>query len=199
MIIRVHEVKSTMAKKLFYFFISILFFHFSACGSQQDENEKVLAKINDYQMTLKEFRTQLTSNLEFEKGFKLTQEAKEQFLDSLIGKEVLIQEAMKLKLDRKKRFIDAIERYWQATLIKNLMELKMEEIKKSVYISQEEIEANYDKMKQSQANLPPLSDIREKIAKKIKEEKNAKVFANWIKELKQNAKIEINQELLSKN
>jgi hypothetical protein len=188
-----------MTKKLFYLYISVLLFHLSGCGSQQDENEKILAKINDYQLTLKHFNTLLTANLEYEKDFKLTQEAKEQFLNSLIEKELLIQQAMKLKLDRKERFISAIERYWQATLIKNLFELKGKEIEKSVYITQEEIEAQYEKMKHSQADLPPLPDIKEKIANKIKEEKKTKDFSRWIQDLKQNAKIEIDQKLLSKN
>ena len=188
-----------MVKKLLFMLISGLFLYFSGCAKDQDENVEVLAKINDYQLTLKDFETQLTSNLEFEGDFKLTQKAKKQILDNLIEKELLIQEAMKLKLDRNKKFIAAIERYWEATLIKNLMELKGKEITESTYVSQEEIETRYDEMKRSQGNLPPIEEMQKEIAKKIKEEKKSRELAQWVEDLKRNAKIEIDQKLLLKN
>ncbi len=188
-----------MVKKLFFMLISGLFLYFSGCAGDQDENVTVLAEINDYQLTLKNFETQLASNLEFERDFKLTQKAKKQFLDNLIEKELLLQEAMKLKLDRNKKFIAAIERYWEATLIKNLMELKGKDITESTYVSQEEVEARYGEMKRSQTNLPPMEEMREKIVKKIKEEKKNRALSRWVQDLRRNAKIEINQKLLLKN
>jgi len=188
-----------MVKRLLGIFMLGLSLSFSACGNQQEENGKVLAKINDFQLTLKEFKTQLASNLEFEKDFKLTREAKEEFLDSLIQKELLIQEALKLKLERKKKFIEAIERYWEATLIKNLMELKGKEISATTYVSEEEIQARYDKMKKSNPDLSPLADMRKQILNKIKREKKTRNLAKWIEDLRKNANIEIDQKLLSEN
>ena len=179
--------------------ISGLFLYFSGCANDQDENMKVLAKINDYELTLKDFETQLASNLEFEKDFKLTQKAKKQFLDNLIEKELLIQEAIKLKLDRNKKFVTAIQRYWEATLIKNLIELKGKEITKSTYVSQEEIETRYGEMKRSQGKLPPIEKMQKKIVKKIKKKKRSRELAQWVQDLKRNAKIEIDQKLLLKN
>lgn len=188
-----------MVKRLFFIFISGLFLYFSGCAKNQDEDATVLAEINDYQLTLKDFETQLASNLEFERDFKLTQKAKKQFLDNLIEKELLLQEAMKLKLDRNKKFIAAIERYWEATLIKNLMELRGKEITESTYVSQEEVEARYGEMKRLRGNLPPMEEMQQKIVKRIKEEKKSRKLAQWVQDLKRNAKIEINQKLLLKN
>ncbi|MCG6880457.1 MAG: SurA N-terminal domain-containing protein [Deltaproteobacteria bacterium] len=192
-------MKRAMVKRLFGVFMLGLFLSFSACGNQQEENGEVLAKINDFQMTLKEFKTQLAANLEFEKDFKLTREAKEEFLNSLIQKELLIQEALKLKLERKKKFIEAIERYWEATLIKNLMELKGKEISATTYVSEEEIQARYDKMKKSNPDLPPLVDMRTQLQDKIKREQKTRDLAKWIEDLRKSAVIEIDQKLLSEN
>jgi len=50
--------------------------------------------------------------LNLDREFKLTQKAKKDFLDQLIVKEVMIQEAKKRNLDRKEKFVRAIERYW---------------------------------------------------------------------------------------
>jgi hypothetical protein len=91
--------------------------------------------INDYHLTLDEFQDQLAAELKLEKDFKLTEEAKREFLEGLIRKELLIQEAKRLKLDRKEKFVRAIERYWESTLIRDIMDLKGKEIAKKIFVS----------------------------------------------------------------
>ena len=188
-------------KPLFPFILVILALSMSffCCAQEETGKGEVLASINDYKLMLKEFEDQLVSELELEKDFKLTKEAKKEFLDQLIRKEILIQEAKKLDLDRKEKFINAIQRYWEATLIKNLMELKGEELSQRAYVSQEEIEARYNEMKESQGNLPPLEKIQEKIAEKLMEQKKREKLMEWIDNLRKNAKVEIDQKLLFKN
>jgi len=180
-------------------FILALSMSFFCCAQDETEKGEVLASINDYELTLKEFEDQLVSELELEKDFKLTKEAKKKFLDQLIQKEILIQEAKKLNLDRKEKFINAIQSYWTATLIKDLMELKGKELSQRVYVSQEEIETRYNEMKKSQGNLPPLEKIQEKIAKRLMEQKKREKLIEWINDLRKNAKVTIHQKLLFKN
>ena len=174
---------------------TLLFVSVSDCTRKRPE-EKTLAKINDYILSLHEFEGQLASELEMDSDFKVTREAREMFLDRLIGKELLIQEAIRLKLDRQDKFIKAIERYWQSTLIRDLIALKSEEISKRTYVSQEEIDNRYQAMMKEDKSLPPLSDIREKIAEQLKEEKKTGKIKEWIDGLRKTAKIEINRELL---
>ncbi|MBW2115666.1 MAG: hypothetical protein JRH04_12725 [Deltaproteobacteria bacterium] len=127
----------------------------------------------------------------------MTNEAKKGFLEQLIKKELLIQEAKKLNLDRKENFIRTIERYWESTLIRNLMELKGKEIVERVYVSQEEIEARYKEMQKSEEELSPLEEIQSKIAEEIKEQKKRKRLMEWINDLRKNARIEIDDKLLN--
>jgi len=127
----------------------------------------------------------------------VTNEAKKGFLEQLIKKELLIQEAKKLNLDRKENFIRTIERYWESTLIRNLMELKGKEIVERVYVSQEEIEARYKEMQKSEEELSPLEEIQSKIAEEIKEQKKRKRLMEWINDLRKNARIEIDDKLLN--
>jgi len=156
----------------------------------------VVARINDYQLTLKEFETRLAADMEMDPEFKLTQQAKKTFLDQLIQRELLIQEAMKLKLDRRDQFIQAIERYWQSTLIRDLLELKGKEIEKQTYISEEEVMLRYQQMKADDETLPPLEKIRADIIQHLKEEKKTEKLKKWIETLREKATIEINQELI---
>jgi len=165
------------------------------CADRKIEGA-VVATINEYRLTIKEFETQLAQELEMDPEFKLTQEAKESFLNQLVRKELLIQEAMKMKLDRRDRFIRAIERYWQSTLIRDLLELKGEEIERQTYISEEEIADRYHRMKAEDENLPPVETLRQEITQRLKEEKKTEKLKLWIDALQKQAKIEISRELL---
>lgn len=188
-----------MRKTFYFLFTWILLLSVPCCTEQNKEDGEVLARINDYELTKGEFESLLVSDLEFEPDFKLTKEARELFLDQLIQKELLIQEAKRLRLDTEEKFIKAIERYWEATLIKELMDLKGKELNKRTYVTQEEVEVRYEEMKNSDDTTPPFERIAKEIAQKLREEKKRKKLREWIYSLRKTAKIEINEEQLSKN
>ena len=188
-----------MKKSFLYLLVSTLSLCLFYCGPENTEKGRILARVNDYELTLEEFQYQLAAELELDGDFKLTKEAKKEFLEGLIKKELLIQEAKKLHLDRKEKFIRAIERYWESTLIRDLMELKSKDISERTYISQEEIDGYYAEMQKSGEELAPLKELEEKIAKELKEEKKTRMLEEWINGLEEKAKIQINQELLYKD
>jgi len=192
------EVGSTMKKGLLFPLLLALSFSLFCCSQEQTEKKEILAKINDYELSLKDFEFQLVDELEMDQDFKLTREAREEFLDQLIRKELLIQEAKRLKLDRRKNFVRTIERYWESTLIRDLMELQGKEISKRTVVSQEEMESRYEKMKQSDPDLAPFKNMQKKIAKQIMEEKKRTRLVAWINEMRKDANIEIDRELLFK-
>jgi hypothetical protein len=193
------EVAAIMKKTFIYLLLLVLFLHLFSCTQDQAKEDKILAKINDYNLTIDEFQYQLAAELEMDEDFKLTKEAKAEFLEGLIRKELLIQEAKRLKLDRKEKFIKAIERYWENTLIRDLVEMKGEKISNRILISQEEIDAYYNDIKKPEKKLPPLAELREKIAEVLKEKKKTRMLKEWIGGLRKKAGIEINEELLYKD
>jgi len=186
------------AKKVYLLFIT-LFFFVICCTQKHSTEQEIIAKVNDYDLPLKEFEDQLATDLNFEQDFKLTKEAKKEFLEQLIRKELLIQEATKLKLHQREKFIKAIERYWEATLIKDLLELKGEEFAKRTYVSQEEIEARYQEIKKERADIGPIENVRDSISREIAERKKREKLAEWMKQLRDRSDIYINEELLDKN
>lgn len=188
-----------MRKKTIYFLLIIMCSFLFSCTQEKIEENKKLAKINDYVLTLDEFQTQLADEVRLDKDFKLTNEAKKAFLDQIITKEVLIQEAKREHLDRKEKFIRAIERYWESTLIKDLMEAEGKKIEQRTVVSEEEIESRYNDMKKLNQNLPPLDIIRDKILKKIMEDKKQRLLKEWTDQLIKRAKINVNEDLLSRN
>lgn len=190
---------NAMKKISIYWLLLILCSFLFCCTREKPQENKTLAKINDYVLTLDEFQTQLAEEVRLDKDFKLTDEAKKAFLDQLITKEILIQEAKKRNLDRKEKFIRAIERYWESTLIRDLMEAEGKKIAKRTVVSQEEIETRYNDMKKLDQDLPPIDSIRDEISKKIIEGKKRRLLEEWTDQLKKRAKIDINEKLLSRN
>jgi hypothetical protein len=168
-----------------------------SCSQDESGQDLILAKINDYALTLNEFNTQLKEELEYDKDFKLNHGARKTFLDQIITKELLIQEAKRRELDRKDKFIRAIERYWEATLIRDLMALEGQAIEKRTVVSQEEIKARYDAMLKSDPNLPPVASLQDQIAQEILNDKKQRSLEEWIGRLKTQAKISVNERLIT--
>ncbi|MFC1857030.1 hypothetical protein ACFL9U_03270 [Thermodesulfobacteriota bacterium] len=188
-----------MTRKYTFFFFIVFSILFVSCGQKSAENQEVLAKINDFELRLNEFDVELVGNLELDEDYKVTREAKQEVLERIIREQLLIQEAMKLKLERKEKFIRTIERYWKSTLIRDLMELKGETFIKKTYVTQEEVEARYAAMKKSEFDLPPFEEMQESIFQSIQSEKRREKLMDWIEELRQNAQVEIDEELLERN
>jgi hypothetical protein len=51
-----------------------------SCSQDKSGQDLILAKINDYALTLNEFNTQLKEELEYDKYFKLNHDARKTFL-----------------------------------------------------------------------------------------------------------------------
>lgn len=169
----------------------------TGCSNENIANrEKIIAVINGCNLSLDEFNTKLEHELEFHPQYKSTAEAKKEFLQSLIKKELLIQEALNSGLDKNKEFVIAIEQYWEATLIKNLMEFRNHEIKKQTYVSTKEIKNRYSQLKSINKNLPEYEKVKNEIAGSIRQEKNTKALNQWLDELNRKAAITINEQYL---
>jgi len=130
--------------------ISVVIFCFAVSGCAQhnsSDDSQVVAKINNYELTQEDFRNEallITGNKRLPPDqFK----AKEELLEEMINKKILIQEAQKLNFDKQKSFMKEIERYWEQALLKLLFKQKAEELFSSIQVSQQEIEARYSRMK----------------------------------------------------
>ena len=177
---------------VFLFAIGLL----AGCPGDPESDGKTLARINDYRLSLSDFQYQLANELEMDRTFKVTDEARKAFLEDIIRKELLLQEAERLKLDREEKFIRAIERYWEATLIRDLMEKKSREIDDRIFITEEELKTYYEEKKARDPGLAPLNQVEEKLGKELREIKKTETMRQWMDELRQKAVIEINDRLL---
>ncbi|MDD5504166.1 MAG: hypothetical protein PHV77_02490 [Candidatus Omnitrophica bacterium] len=93
------------------------------CGKKYDP-QKTVARINDYYMTVEDYKSELDTTYMGKKGVL----SGEQMLDDIIANEILVQEAQRLGLDKEKTFMKTIERYWKHALRKELLDRKDREI-----------------------------------------------------------------------
>ncbi len=166
------------------------------CSGEQKEQDEVVARINNFELTFADFERRLTRELELDPDLRLTEEAKRTFLEELIRKELLIQEAKRQRLDRKEKFIRSMERYWEATLIRDLMELKGADIDRRTHISAEEVQDYYRAMEKSQKTLPPLQVIETELIEDLKKRKRSARLEEWISNLQGKARIKVYEDVL---
>ncbi len=192
---KINYIKDPRIKNgLILIFIAVLMVSLFSCVEDVESDGKVLAKINDFELTAGEFQRQLADEMDLDRNFKLTKESREEYLDVLIRKELLIQEAVKLNLDRKEKFIQAIERYWESMLIRDLMEIEGKKISRRALVPREEIEEYYNKMS-GEEKVPPLPEIEEEIIRELKEKKKTRMMKQWVNGLKEKAEISVDREV----
>ncbi|MCK5535046.1 peptidylprolyl isomerase [bacterium] len=110
--------------------------------------EDVLVEVNNYWMTAEEFKGEVMNLSSTEKRKLATYQGKKQFLETIIEREILLQEAQKQNLDKDKDFMRTIEKYWEQALLQTLLKKKSKEIKETVGVSDKEINGYRLKMQE---------------------------------------------------
>ena len=144
----------------FMMVIGLMAASITGCAKESDNNRTV-AQINNYLVTIEDFK--------HEAGMTIPGASKELILQDIITKELLLQEAQKMKLDKNKLFMKEIEDYWKQALIKRLIIIKGNE-----FLAASKESNNQAKMKQAQISLE-----------------------NWINYLRKNAYIEEHKVVLN--
>lgn len=161
---------------LFFIFAAVLAAGFAAgCCAKADKEScqkaPVVARINNYELTAGDFIDEARFMSPDTIAAANTEKAKEDALNSLITKKILLQQAQALNFDKDKNFRKEIERYWEQALLKLLMKRKIDEFAKSV---------------------PPEMpvDIRQKMIQDR--------ITKWVTDLRNTSKVKIYKENLEK-
>ncbi|MFA5340078.1 MAG: hypothetical protein WC317_08050 [Candidatus Omnitrophota bacterium] len=139
---------------------------FSAAGcSEKGPKKEVIAKIGDYSLYKEDFLSEASLYTpEYRNSVP-----KERLLNDIIEKKVLLLEARRLGLDRDPEFMKMVERFWEQSLLRSLLNKKSEEV---------------------------LSSIPE--TEKDRNRKASGMIKAWIAGLQKGTKIDINREALKK-
>lgn len=112
----------------------------SACSDKPADPSKALAVINGKEITVGEFDLRWSQMPESARKSYASPEGRKKFLEELITRELLLQEAKKRGLDRDRTLVERVERFKERSILDNLMK---EEVDARVTVTQDEIKAFY--------------------------------------------------------
>ena len=160
------------------------------CSGDSAKKEQFLVRVNDYKISRDDVDALLKYEAELNSNFYLSEDTRVNFIKDLIQTQLLIQEAKKRELDQRESFRQTIQRYWESTLIRDLLQEKGTQIRKTVIVSGEEVETYF---KNNKDTLPEGSEeeVKKQIARMLEQKKVTARLEKWIEELKAGAEIEI--------
>ncbi|HLA28054.1 MAG TPA: hypothetical protein VJZ49_09190 [Syntrophales bacterium] len=133
-------VKNAMIRRIVPFALLAVM----ACSSSKVETEKAVANVNGAIITAVELQQEVTN---YGKNYAVTRHTVDDRLGTMIEQKLLIQEAVKMGLNEDKKFAETIKTFWEQTIIRNLIEAKTSELSGKIFVTDQEIAHEYDKMK----------------------------------------------------
>jgi thioredoxin 1 len=156
----------------------------------------VLARVNDEKVTVEQFNKEL-AKVETPLIRDMLQEEPDKFLEGMIMKTLLLQEAKKQGLSAPvKTYKDPTKGSIspEESMITEYMEKKFSPPPE---VTREEVEGFY-KLYKERMQGKPLKEVAPGIEQLLREMKQREVFEQFLGELRKNAKVEINQNRLQK-
>jgi thioredoxin 1 len=171
---------------------AILFYFFYL----QNPSRQVLARVNDEKITAEQFNKELTK-LEPPLIRDMFREEPNNLLERMIVRSLLLQEAKKQGLSAPvKTYKDAAQNPLppEDSII---IEFIGKKFSSAPEVKREEVEGFY-KMYKDQMQGKPLKEVAPAIEQYIREAKQQQVMAQFLEELRKNAKVDVDQERLKK-
>ena len=114
-------------RKTTYMALLILLVAASGCRAKTPQKE-VIARIGNYSL----YKEDLLAELSFYPPDYRNKIPKEQLLQEIIQKKVLLLEAQREGLDKDPNFMKMVERFWEQSLLRSLLDKKSQEILDSI-------------------------------------------------------------------
>jgi peptidyl-prolyl cis-trans isomerase C len=121
--------------------VALVLFLLVACGQKPEDPGQALAIINGKPITISEFDVRWSQLPEYARKKYPGAEGRKRFLDELIDREVLLQEARKRGIDRDRTVLERLERFKERSILDVLVR---EEVDARVTVSPEEMKTYYE-------------------------------------------------------
>lgn len=174
-------------------FLLLLILAVSGCGKPAPKDKQIIAKINNYEIAKEEFDDEFrlspySRNASFN--------SRKEFLNTLINRKLILQDAEAKGIDRDKDFLKAVERFWEQSLLKLVLERKTNEIAGAVTVTDKEIEALYNKLKEEGKTDKSYEQLYSQLKWEITRIKETRMLGDWVNSLRNKSDIKLNLDLL---
>jgi len=159
-------------------------------------HESYVLRINNFPMSKEEFEEYFK---QMNAGKKDSPENRKKVLETLVNKKIILQEAEKEGLQKSKEFLKTLQDFYEQLLFKMILDKKSKELGSKINVSDEEVKARYQLLKDKGLVLQPLSEVYEKIKWQVFREKQTQALDSWLQDLRKKARIEVKEkEILNK-
>jgi len=172
---------------------AVLFFAGCSCQNPAD-NKPVLLKVNDYSVSREEFEREFADS---PYAHSNTLDSRKQFMEIIINRKIILQEAERLGLDKEPDFLRIVERFWEQALLKSTLDHKSREIAGVVHITDGAVAEEYKRLQAEGKADKPLADMFSQIKWELTRAEETKIMDDWLKEMRNRAAIKENTELLN--
>ncbi len=104
-----------------------------SCGCGQNPgsgpDKDIVATVNNYSISRAEFESEFKDS---SYGGTDTPESRQNFLNTLIDRKLILQYAQKEGLDKEKNFLKSIEKFWEQSLLKIALDQKTREVQATI-------------------------------------------------------------------
>jgi len=128
---------------IFFLLFAFLVIQIGCQHKKGNAAEEFVARVGNSVITKDMLNRELAAIQRMDPSFEINKETKMKQLQLMIDRMVLINEAKREKLDTKEEFIQAIQKYWEQTLIKDLYSQLRKKLEPTIVVSDEEIETLY--------------------------------------------------------
>ncbi len=177
-------------KKCLFLLLAIIL----AAGCSQQK--KAPLKINNYEISREEFNSQFK---ESQYGSQDTLESRKEFLDNLIDRKLILQDAQAKGLDKNPAFLKMIEKFWEQSLLKLALDAKSKEVANAASASDNDIAARYAQLQKEGRLDKPYEQMYGQIKWELIKEKETKMINDWVLQLRKKANVVIDDSLLKEN
>ena len=176
--------------------IIVSYFVFALCSiscAKKPPSEQVVVEVNNYTLTTEEFN-KLFSDANISGD---TKKSRKEFLNNLVIRKLILQEAEHEGLNKKKEFLKSIEEFWEESLLRNVIDKKTLEIYSTITVTEEEIQDAFNKwVDQNPENTKTVDEMRDFIHEQLLRVKQSLAFNAWIQDLKSEAEITIDKKAI---
>jgi hypothetical protein len=164
--------------------------------AQSNKPKDAVIKINNYEISKAELNRQFKDS-----SFARldTPQSRKDFLDNLIDRVLILQDAQKNNLDNDPRFLKMVENFWMQSLLRLALERKSKEIIGASFVSDREVEEAYQGMLKDGKAAKPYEMMYQGIKRDLTSFKETRMLSQWLTQLHKDADIQVNKDLIPKD
>ena len=170
----------------------VVFFRYGIRG--MSEASPVLAKVNGYEITVKEFRDSFGVSAFAAREDRLA--AEKEYLDVMISQKLILLDAQKRNLDKTPDFLRSVENFWAQSLLTVAMGQKTLELRRGLTVRDEDVQRIYENMVKEGVTDKPLSAVFSQIKWQAEKQLETQLLNGWVVSLRKAATVSVDDNIL---